>query len=354
MGTGHDIGSLVRQTADRLAARHIGVVVAALAGDAVEIYGAGRTGRGVAQPPDAATLFEVGSLTKVFTALLLASRAGGGAVALDQPLRALLPAGAAVPSRDGREILLRHLASHTSGLPRLPRGLLRRSLGDFPEIARDPYRHCTAQMLLDGLAGTRLRGAPGARFRYSNLGAGLLGLALATQAGSCYGDLLAAEILRPLGMTQSTADAPAGELADRLAQGHTGRGRPAPPWQMAALAGAGGLRSSAADLVTFARAQLGGATGGLAAAIRTSHGLEHRVNERLDVRLGWFGQELPPDPGGDRYLWHNGQTGGFASYLAVVPERGVAVVVLSNAARSVDGPATELLRAVLDTAPPGP
>ena len=121
-----DLGGLARQTAGRLAADHVWVVVAAVVGSSAEISAAGTTG--VAdRAPGADSIFEIGSITKVFTALALAKQSLAGLVDLDEPVRQLLPAGVQVPSRAGREITLRHLATHTSGLPRLPKGMLWRA-----------------------------------------------------------------------------------------------------------------------------------------------------------------------------------------------------------------------------------
>ncbi|GIN02377.1 hypothetical protein Pve01_40350 [Planomonospora venezuelensis] len=335
----------MRETADRLAATHAGVVVAAVAGGSAEIGGAGRTGGERDGTPDAGTLFEIGSVTKTFTALALARLAVAGEAGLDEPLAALLPEGTAVPSRDGGEITLRHLATHTSGLPRLPKGML------LPALLRpgkpDPYAGCTADFLLRGLAATRLGAAPGRRFRYSNLGAGLLGLALARRAGTDYETLITREICAPLGMAD-TGIATGGDRSARLAQGHTRRGRPAAPWHLADLAGAGGLRSTAADMVAFLRAQLddapsGGGAGGFAEAVRLSRETEHRITPFSWIHLGWMGQRLHARQGGHLQIWHNGATGGFSSFTGFDPEKGVGVVVLSNTQRPVDRPAFDLL-----------
>ncbi|MBG0830439.1 beta-lactamase family protein [Planomonospora sp. ID67723] len=336
-----DLGAVVRKTADQLVAKHVGVVVAAVAGGATEVVGAGRTGGGYDGAPDAGTLFEIGSVTKVFTALALARMTVAGTTTLDEPLAALLPEGTAVPSREGREITLRHLATHTSGLPRLPKGML------LPALLRpstpDPYAGCTSESLLRGLARTRLGAVPGRRFRYSNLGAGLLGLALAQRAGTDYETLVAREICSPLGMkdTGITVD---GDRPARLAPGHTGSGRPAGAWHLADLAGAGGLRSTAADMVTFVRAQLEGDTGELAEAVRLSREVEHRISPFSWIHLGWMGQRLHPRQGAHLQLWHNGMTGGFSSFVGFDPEKGVGVVVLSNTKRSADRQAFDLLR----------
>ena len=321
-----DLGELAQQTADRLAADRAGVVVAAVAGDAAEIRAAGRT--------TADAVFEIGSVTKVFTALALARLTVAGTTELDEPLAGLLPPGARVPSRDGVAITLRHLATHTAGLPRLPTGMLLRAL--LHPSTPDPYAGCTTDRLLQALSRTRLGAVPGRRFRYSNFGAGLLGLALAQRAGTDYETLIAREIGGPLGLTDTGVTVPPG----RLTQGHTRRGRPTPPWHLADLAGAGGLRSTAADLVTFVRAQLAAEPD---PAIRLTREVEHRINPFAWVHLGWMGRRLHARQGGQLQLWHNGGTGGFSSFVGFDPETSVAVVALSSTQRSVDGPAAELL-----------
>ncbi|MBG0816084.1 serine hydrolase [Planomonospora sp. ID82291] len=335
-----DIGERVQETADRLAVRHVGVVVVALAGDAVEIRGAGRTGGDRDGEPDAGTIFEIGSVTKVFTSLALARMVAAETAGLDEPLAALLPEGAEVPSRNGTEITLRHLATHTSGLPRLPKGMLLRAL--LRPSAPDPYAGCTAASLLRGLARTRLGAVPGRRFRYSNLGAGLLGLALAHRAGTDYETLIAREVCAPLGLSDTviTAD---GDRAARLAHGHDRRRRPAQAWHLADLAGAGGLRSTACDLAAFLRAQLDDGTGETAEAVRLTRQTEHRITPFSWIHLGWMGRRLHPRQGARLAIWHNGMTGGFSSFLGFDPERGTAVAVLSNTQRSVDRPAFDLL-----------
>ncbi|MFI7359030.1 serine hydrolase domain-containing protein [Streptomyces avidinii] len=345
-----ELGTLVQQTADRLAEQRVGAVVAVVAGDAVEIRGAGSTGADHGRTvPGPDTLFEIGSVTKTFTALTLARLASAGAVGLDEPLRDLLPAGTHVPSRDGRQITLQHLATHTSGLPRLPRGMLLRFL--LRPSTPDPYAGCTADVLLSGLARTRLGAAPGKRFRYSNLGAGLLGVALARRAGTDYETLVTREICAPLGMTDTvvTVDDPRSERSDRSdrsARGHNRRGRPATPWNLADLAGAGALRSTATDLVTFVRAQLdaGPVPAELAEAIRLSRSVEHRTSPFARVHLGWMAHRLHARQGGHLQIWHNGGTGGFSSFVGFDPEKQVAVIALGNTQRPVDRPAFDLLR----------
>ncbi|MFB9593600.1 serine hydrolase domain-containing protein [Streptomyces racemochromogenes] len=342
MDTAQDLGTLAHATAERLARRHVGVAVAVVAGGRVGYAAAGTTGRADGGTPGADTLFEIGSVTKTFTALALARMAVAGTVELDEPLARLLPEGTSVPSRDGQEITLRHLATHTSGLPRLPKGMMLRAL--LRPRTPDPYAGCTADVLLSGLARTRLGSTPGRRVRYSNLGAGILGLALARRAGTTYERLVTGQVCAPLGMSATVVAADAAPPG-LLAQGHDSRRRPTPAWNLADLAGAGALRSSAADLVTYVRAQLdGGGPAELAKAIRLTREVEHRANGFAWMHLGWRGHRLHPRQGAHVQIWHNGGTGGFASFVGFDPETRTGVIVLSNTQHAVDGPAFELLR----------
>jgi CubicO group peptidase (beta-lactamase class C family) len=316
-----DLGSLAQQTANDLIATRAGAVVAVIRGDESEIRAAGQVGAG--------DVFEIGSVTKVFTSLALARMIVAGTVQLSTPLAALLPANATVPSRGGAEITLEHLSTHTAGLPRLPTGMLPRLL--LHPNDPDPYAGCSTQKLLWGLTRTRLRTTPGTRFRYSNFGAGLLGLALARRSGIPYADLVVKETGLP------RAD------AERLAQGHTRRGRPTPPWHLADLAGAGALHSTAADLVAFLRRQLDDAED---PAIRLTRTVSHPLSSSSWVHLGWMSRRLPAEAGGQLRIWHNGGTGGFCSFVGFDPENGAGVVILSNTARLVDSEAGELLSRV--------
>jgi CubicO group peptidase (beta-lactamase class C family) len=327
--------------------RRVGLVVGHLAGGEGRVAGYGRVGPatpaapGPATPaaPGPATLFEIGSITKVLTGLLLADLAAAGVVGLDDPLARYLPAPASVPSFQGREITLADLSSHAAGLPRNPKGMLRSWLRD-----RDnPFAGLTATDVQEGLARTRLRRRPGDRARYSNLGAGLLGQALATAAGRPYERLVSERVCLPLGMADTVVD-PTGDQAARLAVGHTRRGRPVPPFQVPALPGAGALRSTATDMLRFLAANLDPAATPLAAQLDRIQQPRVRMGRGVQMGLGWLIVRSPA-PGGP-LLWHNGGTSGFRSFAAVRRDRGVAVVVLSNTARSVDRLGLRLVRAL--------
>jgi D-alanyl-D-alanine-carboxypeptidase/D-alanyl-D-alanine-endopeptidase len=282
--------------------------------------------------PGPGTVFEIGSVTKTFTALALAQLAVRGLVRLNQPLRDLLPGDITVPERGGRAIELVHLACHTSGLPRLPKGMLPRAF--FPMA--DPYAGFTSEVLLDGLSRTRLRSAPGTRFHYSNLGGGLLGLALARHTGTDYDALIQSEICRPLGMTD-TRVVLAPEQTTRLAPGYSRTGRPRQRWDLAALAGAGGLHSTVPDLLRMARAQIGNPPPELAEAIALTRGHGHPMDTMSTMHLGWISSPWPPKRGRHRVLYHGGGTGGYRATMAIAPEHQAAVVVLSANFRSAPG-----------------
>src|SRR5262245_6567361 len=194
----------------------------------------------------ASSVFEIGSISKVFTGLLLADMVLRGEVALDEPVSKYLPPGTRVPERSGKAITLRHLTTHTSGLPRLPGNLA-------PQDPDDPYADYDAARLVAFLATHELRRDPGASYEYSNLGAGLLGWALATRAGVPYAELLRTRILEPLGMKE-TGVAESERMRSNLATGHDQMGEPTPAWHLDVLAGAGAIRSTLADMLRFAAA----------------------------------------------------------------------------------------------------
>ncbi|WP_433795744.1 serine hydrolase domain-containing protein [Actinoplanes sp. CA-252034] len=311
-----DLDALTRQAVQQLEPNRHGVVVAALTDGHTEVQATGGL--------TVDSRLEIGSVTKVFTSLVLARLIESGTVRLDQPLSDFLPAPTG--------ITLRHLATHTSGLPRLPKGMLLKAL--LRPNTPDPYAHCTADQLIENLS--RIRPAtPGTRFRYSNLGAGLLGLALSRHTGLSYGDLVAREVGTPLGLVSTGAGGP-------VAPEHNAKRRPTEPWNLADLVGAGGLRSTTADLIRFVRAHVEESP--VTAAVGLALDVEHRVNPFLTVRLGWMAQRMHAKLGGHLQIYHNGQTGGAYAFAGFDPEKRVGVVVLSDTARSVDGPAMELLR----------
>lgn len=301
----------------------MGVVVGVLDGADERITGFGVTRAGGVRP-DGRTSFQIGSVSKVFTALLFADAVHRGEVALDQPLASVFPGAAAHPR--SRPIQLGDLASHTSGLPRLPTGLVplaRRS-------RHDPYARFTVRHLERALTVAPKRPV-GGRPRYSNYGAGVLGEALARVVGLPYEELVRDRIAGPLGLVDTRVEPDGRELS--VAVGHTRRGRPVGDWHLPALAGAGALRSSVGDLLTLVRAHLEPASTPLEMAVRMVLEERARFGRVMAIGLGWHIVERRD---GARWWWHNGGTGGFRSFLGFDPDAARATAVLANDVRSVD------------------
>jgi CubicO group peptidase (beta-lactamase class C family) len=270
-----------------------------------------------AAKPD--SVFEIGSVTKTFTGLMLAQMVQQHEVRLDEPVRELLPKGTVAAPASGPEITLVDLSAQRSGLPRLPDNL-------EPTDLANPYAGYDAKALYAFVAkhGVAMPAKPA--FEYSNLGVGLLGQALADRAGMTYEALLAKEITGPLGM-HDTAITLTPAMAKRFLTGHGAHHEPAHAWDLASLAGAGAIRSTAANMLTYLEAQLH-PHGTLAAAITASHTIEGEAEPGMHIALNWFHVDAT-----GRY-WHNGATGGFSSFATFDPDRDFAVIVLVN--RSIE------------------
>ena len=282
---------------------------------------------------DERTVFEIGSITKVFTASLLAAMVQRGEVRLDDPIATYLPPTVRVPARAGRQITLVDLSTQHSGLPRLP-GNLR------PADSENPYADYTVDDLYRFLSTYTLTRDIGEKFEYSNLGVGLLGHVLARRAGTSYEAALTQRVLDPLGL-EDTRIALSRDMARRLAVGHTSRGRVAKNWDLATLAGAGGLRSTANDLLTFAAAHFDSA-GPLFPVLQRTLRAQRALGSTGGDSIGmnWLLMRA-----GDRVVaWHNGGTGGSRSFLGLDPVRRRAVVVLTNSATSADDLGMMILR----------
>lgn len=278
------------------------------------------------------TVFEIGSATKVFTATLLADMVGRGEMRLEDPMAKFLPDSVKVPSRNGREITLVDLVTHTSGLPRLPDNLK-------PADGNNPYADYTVEQMYAFLSGHKLRRDVGSKYEYSNFGMGLLGHAIALKARTNYESLVIERICRPLGM-ESTRITLSPELKARLARGHGETGEPVGNWDLPTLAGAGALRSTANDLLKFISANLGFTSNSLSPALQKTHEIHFRsAGPGLDIALAWhvyhkFGKDI---------IWHNGGTGGYHSFIGFDPAARRGVVVLANSANSIDDIALHLL-----------
>lgn len=310
----------------------------------------GGTGGPGTPPLSDRSVFELGSINKTFTGTLLALAVRRGEVSLDDPVADYLPDSVTVPSRDGRAITLLDLATHRSGLPSLPTNYIPGDLGD-------PYADYTLEVLYDFLSTYELPREPGAEAEYSNLGFGLLGHALARAAGTTYRELLRARILDPLGMDHTAyASEPAYEragLAERMTRPHS-RGEPVPAWTVTeAMAGAGGLRSTMADMLKYLAANLGPPETELERVMRDAH--EARLpfddgpRESSEIGLAWRTLAVPGPDGGRRIIEHGGNSAGSSARIAFDPDRGVGFVRLTNGGGFSDDLGMYMLR----TGPPG-
>ncbi len=302
-----------------------GLVVATLGHAGERVLALGTASAETATPVDRRTRFEIGSVTKVFTALLLADLVVRGDVELDDRAAGHL-AGEGRDNPALAAIRLHELATHTSGLPRLPANLR-------PSSITDPYVDYTAEDLETLMAGIEPPRAPGEAYEYSNLAAGLLGYLLARRAGGPLHQVLHERVIGPLGLDATFLPPPRmapedqGETGPRrIAVGHS-NGVAVPPWRFDALGGLGGMWSTADDLIRFLRHMLHPPDGLAGDAIRLS--LEPRADGPggLTMALGWHGVELS---GPGRVYFHNGGTGGFRAFVAFAPEAGIGAVVLTN------------------------
>ena len=291
-----------------------GFVLAEVADGKTTYAAAGRPSTRQDLPPEA-VIFEIGSITKVFTGLLLAQAVVEGKAALDDPIGKYLPAELA-PDPSVAAITLGQLASHTSGLPRLPDNL-------NPANPADPYADYDAGRLLDFLGRYRLVKSAPQPAAYSNLGTGLLGHLLAGIYGMTYAELVAAKITKPLGL-DDTVIALNTEQESRFAPPHSGS-TAVLPWDLNALAGAGALRSTAADLALFVEALMDPESP-LAEAFALARQPVAPFGGKRQIGLGFM---IVSRDGQDVY-YHGGGTGGFRSVLELIPATGKATVLLLN------------------------
>jgi CubicO group peptidase (beta-lactamase class C family) len=330
-----DIRAILADRIDTLH-RNVGISVGVIDSAGRRFVSYGTFGINDSRPVDRDSVFEIGSITKVFTSLVLADMVQRGEVSLNDPVAKYLPPDVQVPERGGRKITLVDLATQTSGLPRMP--------GNFaPKDPNNPYADYSAERLYDFLRGYTLPRDIGAKYEYSNLGVGLLGQALAHRAGVDYEALIRSRITGPLKM-DSTGIALSPSMKQRLAHGHTDARQPAANWDLPAFAGAGALRSDVADMLTFLAANLGYVESPLAKAMAAmTRTRRPGPSKDIEIALAWHITHH-----GDREIvWHNGGTGGYRSWAGYDPKSRVGVVVLSNMSSSVDDIGQHLIDSTL-------
>lgn len=297
------------------------VAIALVLGDEVRFLGAERTDKGMRFVENRAAVFQIGSISKVFTATLLAQQVKRGALRLDDAVAGHLPFKLKVSGREGVEMTLGQLGSHTSGIAHhQPPGMNRHAFLRFhlSEPLRDYDRARFEGYLTRDLA---LASTPGTRYLYSNIGMSLVGLVASIHAGKPYETLLQEEIFGPLGLSSSSTDL--ARVRDRVVPGLKVNGKSYPNQDFGMLAPAGGIYTSAEDLARFARVQIER----LDPAIVLSQQVVFTISEGEYVALGWHLYDWQQ---GWRTLNHNGGIGGYTSTMNVDPDNRCASIVLSN------------------------
>ncbi len=274
-------------------------------------------------PVDRNSVYEIGSISKVFTCTALADMVLTGEVSLEDPAEKFLPDTVNMPSRNGNKITLENLAANNSALPRMPFNFL-------PKDPDNPYADYTVENMYAFLSAYTLQRDIGEKYEYSNLGMGLLGHILSLRAGVDYEQLIIERICRVLGM-KDTVITLTTDMEDRLARGHNPVGEVS-NWDIPTLAGAGALRSTAKDMLTFLGANMGIGHTRLLPAMEMTH--EPRIDAGIGIKvgLGWHIR----DNGKTRIIWHNGGTGGYRTFCGFIKDKKIGVVVLSNMNISAD------------------
>jgi len=311
----------------------VGLSIAVIKNGQVSLYNYGETMRMGGQLPNAETVYEIGSITKTFTAAILASYVNAGKIKLTDPITKYLPDSvAANPAL--KDVTVVSLSNHTSGLPSLPD-----NFGDQKDYNKlNPYKNYNKQLLFAYLKTCTLVTKPGEKYAYSNLAVGLLGTILERISGKSFEQLVADVVTGPLGM-KSTVQHVYPMLTNRFVTVYSEDGKPTPPWDFDALASCGSLRSDIDDLVLYAKANLNDdANTPLAKVLK----LTHEITFTKEPKLGLAWHIIVVN--GVSYYFHNGGTYGSSSFLAFNKDKKLAVIVLSNAAASTDAVGAGILK----------
>jgi serine-type D-Ala-D-Ala carboxypeptidase/endopeptidase len=299
------------------------IVLALINEKGTQFVSYGKTAQTVeAKNSDENTIFEIGSLTKVFTTTLLAEAVRRGEVKLDDPISKFLPANVKTPTRGGKEITLLDLATHTSGLPRRASNLASKD-------EANPYADYTVAQMYEFLSGYELPRDIGKQFEYSNFGTTLLGHILSLKAKMSYEDLVKMRILKPLKMNDTMITLSSTQK-NRTAQGFNEDGEAVSLWDFNGLGGAGALRSTAKDMAKFITANIGLTKTDLSADFVEARKPLRDGITRMKIGLGWHIAAK------GSVIWHNGATGGFHSFAGFMPEQKKGIVILTNSAADID------------------
>ena len=308
-----------------------GIVVGVISSNGITYYSYGVKSLETNDGVDENSVFEIGSISKTFTGILLADMVIKGDLNLDDPLQDLLPDSITAPTRNGESIKLFHLSNHTSSLPRLPDNM-------SPANPANPYADYSEKQLYDFLNGYELTRDIGSRYEYSNYAAGLLGHVLASKRKLTYEELMVEAIAKPLGM-ENTRVVFTPQMRKNLAMGHSD-GIEVENWDLPTVAGAGAIRSTAVDMLKSLAANMGLEKSSLYPAMQLAHKKSGSEDSNPIVGLGWHTLEKDKV----EIIWHNGGTGGYRTFAGFIKGGDKGVVVLSNSNASVDDIGIHLLQ----------
>lgn len=298
-----------------------------------KFYNVGKTSKQTnAKIADENTVYEIGSITKVFVGILLAEAVKRGEVKLDDPISKHLPKTVVTPKFNGKEITLLDLTTHRSSLPRLPENF-------SPKNPENPYADYTVKQIYEFLGQVKLTKEIGSEFAYSNFGVGLLGHILSLKANMPFENLVKERILKPLGMND-TSIILTPKMTANLAVAYNAEGKQNSNWDFDALSGAGALRSTASDMAKFIAANLGFIKTPLADSLAEAQKMRIAAERPTQkIGLGWFS-----DPLDNRQLiFHGGGTGGFVAFVALDQEKKTGVFIATNSTSKSDDIGVHLL-----------
>ena len=295
----------------------VGAAVGWIENGKIQYFTNGKKSANQDDPISEKTVFEIGSITKAFTTLVLMDMANRNEIELDAPLETYIP-GIKIPEKDGTKITLRHLAVHTSGIPRMPDNF-------NPKNPNNPYLDYSIDNLYEYLSHCNLDKTPGEQFEYSNIGMGILSHTLSLKSNRSYEELIQNAVCEQLDM-RNTSVSLTPEMETHFAKGHILR-QEVEHWDFPFLPGIGGLRSNIQDMTRFLAANMGLSGFPTERLMKECQKVQITLPVfTLGVGLGWFST---PRPEGD-IIWHNGGTGGFRSFLGFNPKTQQGVVILTN------------------------
>ncbi|MER0440907.1 serine hydrolase [Emticicia sp. W12TSBA100-4] len=302
-----------------------GICVAFIKDGKTTTYSYGEIKKDDKQLPNAdKTFFEIGSISKTFTGILLADEVVKGKMSLDDPINKYLPDSIRKMEFKDVPITLKTLSNHSSGFPRLPMNLYKKG-----DDANNPYQNYDAGRMFSYLKTFKPFREVGVNYEYSNFAVGLLGTIVAQQNQVSYEELLLQKICKPLKLKNTKISLDATDK-NNFAQGYDEKGKAASTWDLNMLAGAGGIRSTTNDMAKYVEANMNKAPKQLQEAIDLSHKITFE-NEQNIVGLGWHITKRK----GNTIYQHSGGTGGFRTFVGFDKERQIGVVVLSNSAEEV-------------------